>query len=47
MKKNQTRSKDLIEKSDYWKWNDNMCFNGVYLTTLIVNMTTLLLMENQ
>lgn len=30
MKKNQTRSKELIEKSDYWKWNDNMCFNGVY-----------------
>ena len=30
MKKSQTRSKDIGEKSDYWKWNNRMCFNGVY-----------------
>lgn len=30
MSKKQTRSTNLNEKSEYWTWKDNMCFNGIF-----------------
>ena len=30
MSKKQTRSTNLNEKSEYWTWNNNMCFNGIF-----------------
>lgn len=29
-KSNQTHSKHLVEKSDYWNWNNNLCYEGIY-----------------
>ena len=26
----QSQSKHLVEKSDYWKWNNNLCHEGIY-----------------